>query len=237
MPYYHTGDEAIDYVRSQTDTVMLSFSRGKDSLAAWLTIKDSFRKIIPVFMYGVPHISFVDESLDYYEDFFGTHIVRVPHPSAINFLNGFGFQPPENCDAIESFGLPKLSIPQLFAEVAKDHGLKIPWMATGVRGYDNLIRQCSWKKHGSVTESMYKFHPVIDFRKRDVIDILHQHNVKLPYDYVLFSRTIDGTSWEYMGPLKEHCPEDYDRVKAMYPMVEAEIKRKEYANEAIAEGR
>lgn len=43
-----TPEQAIAHVRAQTDTVMLSFSAGKDSIAAWLALRDRFPKIIPV---------------------------------------------------------------------------------------------------------------------------------------------------------------------------------------------
>ena len=52
------------------DTILLAFSRGKDSIAAWLALRDSklFKRIIPVYLYLVPGLKFEEESLKYFED-------------------------------------------------------------------------------------------------------------------------------------------------------------------------
>lgn len=39
--------EAIKYVRAQTDTVVLKFSCGKDSIAAWLVLRE-IRGVVPI---------------------------------------------------------------------------------------------------------------------------------------------------------------------------------------------
>ena len=55
---------------------LLSFSRGKDALAAWLNLSRFFRRIIPFTCAGIPHVGFADEYLAYCERIFGTHIIR-----------------------------------------------------------------------------------------------------------------------------------------------------------------
>jgi hypothetical protein len=55
-------------------TCIFGFSRGKDSLAAWLYLRRFFKKIVPFHCCGVPHLSFVDQSLDYYDGWFGTRV-------------------------------------------------------------------------------------------------------------------------------------------------------------------
>ena len=54
---------------------LLGFSRGKDSIAAWLYLRGFFSEVIPFHCSSIPHLSFVDESLDYYEDVFKTKII------------------------------------------------------------------------------------------------------------------------------------------------------------------
>ena len=77
-------------------TVLLAFSRGKDSVAAWLLMREYFTEIVPYFMYRVPDLSFEEDSLRYYEDYFGVKIMRLPHPSLWRMLRNNVFQSPTN---------------------------------------------------------------------------------------------------------------------------------------------
>lgn len=44
-----TGEQVIETIRQQTDTITLAFSCGKDSIGAWLALKPHFKRIAPVF--------------------------------------------------------------------------------------------------------------------------------------------------------------------------------------------
>jgi hypothetical protein len=63
------------------DRALLSFSAGKDALAAALALREHYEEVVPFYMYLVPGVTFVEESLDYYErKLFGRPVLRVPHP-------------------------------------------------------------------------------------------------------------------------------------------------------------
>ena len=49
-----SGMDVIRTIQDETDTVLMSFSRGKDSIAAWLTIRPYFKRIVPYHLWGVP---------------------------------------------------------------------------------------------------------------------------------------------------------------------------------------
>lgn len=51
-------------------------------------------EVRPFFMYHCPGLEFIEASLDYYERFFGTHIIRLPHHLLYKSLNDFLYQPP-----------------------------------------------------------------------------------------------------------------------------------------------
>ena len=101
-----TGADTIREVRAQQSETLLAFSTGKDAVAAWLAIREHFDAVHPYYLYIVPGLEFVDESLDYYERFFGVRIARLPHPSLHRMLNNFVFQPPERC-AVTFYDLPE----------------------------------------------------------------------------------------------------------------------------------
>jgi hypothetical protein len=49
------------------ERALLSFSAGKDALAAALALREHYEEVVPFYMYLVPGLPFVEESLDYYE--------------------------------------------------------------------------------------------------------------------------------------------------------------------------
>ncbi len=92
---YLAGQDLLDFVKAERgDTLLLSFSRGKDSIAAWLYLRDHFT-IVPYYLYLVPGMSWEEESLTYYEEVFGQHIIRLPHPLFYKLLHDFVWQTPD----------------------------------------------------------------------------------------------------------------------------------------------
>ena len=86
FPGVDCSERCIERIAETTDTVILSFSAGKDSIAAWLAIRPYFKRIVPYFLYIVPDLEFVEQSVRYYEDFFETRIYRMPHTSWFRML-------------------------------------------------------------------------------------------------------------------------------------------------------
>ncbi len=65
------GSETIAKMAARSPRVLLSFSRGKDSIAMWLAMRGHFEKIVPYYFYLVPGLlDFEKRSLEFYEKFF-----------------------------------------------------------------------------------------------------------------------------------------------------------------------
>ena len=226
-----TGEETIARVREHQSETLLAFSRGKDSIAAWLAIRECFDRVVPYYMYRIPGLELVEESLAYYERFFGVRIVRMPHPALHRQLNEFVFQPPERCLVIEQAGLPSHSYDDVRRAVAFDHGMPDDTlMADGIRSADSPIRRIAIKTHGTISWTKRVYHPVHDYLKDGLISLIKRHGVRLPIDYQLFGRSFDGLDLRFMLPLKKHRPDDYRRVLEWFPLVELEVFRWECAN-------
>lgn len=218
------------YVANLTGGVaILGFSTGKDSICAWLEMKKYFNRIVPVYMYLVPGLSFVEKSLAYYEDFFQTRIIRLPHPSLYRQLNNLVFQAPENCKVIETANLPDFEYDEVYQIIREDW--KLPqntYAASGVRARDSLNRWAAIKKYGPLNEGRKSFMPVFDFNKAMLMDTLIASGVKLPVDYKLFGRSFDGIDERFLGPIKEYFPEDYQKILEFFPLADIELKKIEY---------
>ena len=221
-----TGAETIARVREGNAETLLAFSTGKDAIAAWLAIRDSFDAVHPYYLYLVPGLEFVEESLAYYEQFFGVKIARLPHPSIHRWLNNFTFQPPERCAVIEQAALPEFDYRDIRKVMIEDRGLSETMLvADGVRAADSPMRRIAIKTHGPISLNQGRYHPVWDWLKADLIACFRKHGVKLPEDYKLFGRSFDGLGLRFLLPLKKHRPADYRKILEWFPLADLEVFR------------
>lgn len=176
-----SGPDTIRVIQDETDTVLMSFSCGKDSIAAWLSVRPYFKRIVPYYLWLVPGLEFVEDSLRYYEDYFQTKILRLPHPSFWRQLNNFMWQPPERCQVIEAAKMPNFDYDDLNRLMIEHYDLPdTTFCVSGVRAVDSPVRWSSMKKNGSINWKRQYFYPIWDIRKDALIDLLNRHNVKLP---------------------------------------------------------
>lgn len=210
FPGVKPSAQVIAEMARQTDTVLLAFSGGKDAIGTWLAIRPHFKRVVPFYRYLVPGLKFVKESLRYYEEFFGTRIIQVPAPSLYRMLNGLVFQHPRNVPIIEAAGLPDFEYREVNELICEELGLPgDTFVASGVRASDSLQRRRHFKLNGPITYSERTFYPIWDWKKGALLDVLHAAGVKLPVDYQIFGRSMDGLRLTYLAPIRRYFPDDY----------------------------
>ena len=210
-------------------TVLLSFSCGKDSIAAWLRVRPLFERVVPFYLELVPGLEFVEESLSHYERFFGQPIMRLPHPGFARMLRGLVFQPPERCAAIEGVEIPALTYEQIEAHVRRTADAPDAYVAIGTRTADSPIRLANVRKFGSANHRRKSFFAIYDWRIAQLCDCLRDAQVKLPVDYEMFGRSFDGVDYRFLLPIRDRFPRDYARIIEWFPMAELEIARRDFA--------
>lgn len=223
-----TSAEVLGKLREEGRPVLLSFSCGKDSIAAWLAMRDAEIDVVPVYLYYVAPgvLSLIDEDLGYFEDFFKCHIHRYPHTSYYKWLNNFVCQAPENLPVIDAARMPTPTYEQLWGFIKDDLSLpKDTWVADGVRAADSIVRRASFVKHGVMKKSSHKVSPIADWLKGEVMDAIDSAGCRLPEDYELFGRSFDGLDYRFIAPIKEHRPDDYRRLLEVFPMAYLDIER------------
>lgn len=218
-------------VREISPDVLLSFSGGKDALACWYALRESgFRRVVPFYLELVPGLEFVEQSLRRYEAELATPIVRVPHPSLIRMLRNLVWQPPERCAAIEALGLRPVSYEQTEDHVRELVGLPDAWVANGARMADSQARMAGMKRHGAANPARKHFFAVFDWRIADLEACFERNHAWLPVDYEMFGRSFDGLHAEYLFPIRERFPRDYERILQWFPLA-----RLEYLRHGVAE--
>ncbi|MFQ7492978.1 MAG: hypothetical protein ACLRL4_04560 [Bifidobacterium bifidum] len=198
--------------------VLLAFSCGKDSIAAWLAMRDMGIEVVPAYLYYVPGLRFVDEELDYFEQKFQTRIKRYPHPSLYRWLNNAVFQAPERLRYIEAARLPEPSYEQMWDFIRADVGLdKSTWCADGVRAADSIQRRGAFVQYGYWRRNLKKVSPIGDWLKGEVLDCISGHHIELPCDYAWFGRSFDGIDKRFTKVLKDKAPDDYATLLEWFP--------------------
>ena len=225
-----SGPEVLERIRRESDTVIVNFSRGKDSIAAWLAAREVFDNIVAVYLDVVPGLRFVDASLARYEAWFGQHIYRIPHPSFYRWIANGVFQPVSRFDLIEAARIRIYDYDDVSQALIDD--LDLPpqtFTISGVRAADSPNRRSAVSKHGAINWRRHTAWPIWDLTAADLRRMFDAVGMFLPVDYVWFGRTFDGLDHRFIAPLKEHAPDDYETVKFWFPGIEWELFRYEIA--------
>lgn len=209
---------------------ILSFSRGKDSICAWLRLRKYFKRIIPFHCCSVPGLGFVERSLTYFEQTFETPILRYWHPHCLRAIANLVWQDPEAEPAIDIMSLPTdigpFDIPDL---IRQEQDCEDAWCAYGISMFDSISRRAK------VVESMGRypdirvFYPCFDLKPTDVVKTINEAGIKLPEDYRFARRSFGGVpEYGVIHSLPKYAPEDFESIRTVYPMILAEFARQEF---------
>ena len=212
--------------------VLVAFSGGKDAIATTIALKEAGVSVILAHLYLIPPdengrgLGFIDRSLAKLEDQLGERIYRYPHPAIYRWLNSLAFQPPERCSIIEAAQLPDLDFDAEWVLIREALGLDPDtWVADGVRAADSIVRRASLSRHGIMKPAHHKVSPIADWLKAEVLDSMKRAHVDLPEEYAWFKRSFDGLDYRFLAPMKEHAPEDFQRVLEWFPLADLELIR------------
>jgi hypothetical protein len=236
--HFANSDELCEYVAELSNGVcLLSFSCGKDSVVSWLKLRRYFKKVVPFFHYWVPHLSFCDNAIEYYQQYFGQKIYQFPHPMIAYSLGNYIDATPETAYVIEGM-LEEGNIKEYGYEdeeeiirscVVDGISLKDAYVAVGTRMADSVNRRTAILRYGSVSHKRKKFQPIFDLKKVDMIRELDAANICLPLDYKLFGRTFDGMDARFVRPLVEHgMTEDINKIRSLFPLCLSDVARHEF---------
>jgi len=219
--------------RQSGGTCFLGFSRGKDSITSWLYLRQFFSRIIPFHCASVPHLKFVDESLSYYEQYFGTQIERCMDGDCVNALRTLVFQPLELEEEIDNLHLLAYSKHEIVDWLRAKYKLPFAWCAYGISKSDSIDRRIYVTKYNGRIEKHRSFYPCFNWTRAQVLAFLQQHGVKLPPDYLLSNRSMAALPrLRHLLRMRELFPQDFERIKLTFPFIEAQFARNEFRGQA-----
>lgn len=207
---------AIETAAAITDKVIVSFSGGKDSVVTMDLCLRHFKTVKAFNMYYVPGLSFQDSVLQHYRRK-GVEIISLPHFELSEMLRYGVFRHMD-------FDVPIVSIRDIYNYVREY--FNIYWIAAGERIADSIVRRAMIKKSGSIDWTRGRFYPVADWNIRHVRWYIKKHKLLVSSE----SKKMNGHSFrdlsgETLEALKTYYPGDYERVRNMFPFVDAELIR------------
>lgn len=220
----------MEAARHSGDTIILAFSRGKDSVAAWLWLAEFFPRVVPFHLAAVPGLGFVERSLSHYETFFGRKIDRYVSSELVAGLSQLIYQPPHAEDWIDAIGFEPHTIDSVVADVRRRHGCPRAWVAYGISRSDSIVRRSARKYDGGYSLPRRTLYPCFDWPKAQVLAAVEAGGCGLPEDYLMSNRTLSAAvpAERHLPRMRELFPEDYERVKFFYPLIEARLARNEF---------
>lgn len=205
---------SVETAAAITDSVLVAFSGGKDSVVTLDVCMRYFAHVEGFFMYQVRGLSFQESILRYYEDKYGIPIHRIPHFELSQWLRYGLFR-------MYDFSCPIVGVKETYDYIREN--TDIWWIAAGERIADSVWRRAMIKSSGTIDEKRGRFYPIAEWNKADVQAYIRQRHLRVGVE----SQKLGFSFRSFMGKdlikIRDAFPNDYAKIKQWFPLVDASI--------------
>jgi phosphoadenosine phosphosulfate reductase len=218
----------INQAAKITDSVIVYFSSGKDSLVLLDLCHKKFKRVSVWFFYLIKDLEFQENYLRFIEKKYGLEINRIPHWNLSRVLAKSVYRPVDNV----SKTISRLSINDIDFYTRDISGFE--WIASGEKAGDSIVRYAMLKKCKGIDEKRKRFFPLTIWNDAAIWRYIKTEHIPLPPDYRMFGRSF-GRMWEdELSAIKKNYPNDYLKILEVFPYAESAIKRKEFASNQVS---
>lgn len=192
----------FDTIKAQsqiTDSVIVAFSGGKESVCVMDLCHRYFKNVRAFFMYICPNLSFQERTLEWYEKKYQQEIIRIPHMDVSEFFHYGSFRKAD-------YSFPIVSINDIYRYVRLE--TNIWWIAAGERIDDSIVRRAMMKKSGSIDVQRGRLYPVSMWKKKEILDYIKFHNLYLGQDSRKMGFSFKSLWGKELLMLKQYFPDD-----------------------------
>ena len=211
----------FDPIKTQarvTDSVIVGFSGGKNSIVTLDLCFKYFKRVVPFFMYLVPDLEFQEQMLRRYEERYKTEIIRIPHFECSNFLKYGSF-------TMADWNVDIVGINDTYEYLRQTTG--IHWIAAGERCADSIVRNAMIKKSGSIDYKRGRFYPLAYWKKQEILEYIKYKKLYLSPEQKKIGFSFRSLAGNEFSVIKQLYPKDYEKILKVYPFAEAGVLRYE----------
>ncbi len=201
-----------------TDSVIVGFSGGKDSIVTLDLCFKYFKRVVPFFMYLVPNLEFQEKMLRRYEERYNTEIIRIPHFEVSEFLKYGSFTQMD-------WSIDVVGINDTYEYLRQRTG--IHWIAAGERCADSIVRNAMIKKSGSIDYQRGRFYPLAYWKKNEVLEYIKYRKLYLSPEQKQIGFSFRSLAGCELAIIKQMFPADYEKILRVYPFAGAAVERYE----------
>jgi phosphoadenosine phosphosulfate reductase len=205
-----------------TDRVAVGFSTGKDSIVSLDLCARHFKHVTAFFMYNVPGLSFQESYIRQAEKRYGIEVLRFPHWNMSTAYQVNYYRPGSRISAEAE----ALTIVEVETWLREKHG--VTWVAYGQKKNDSLERRGMISACGGVDVKGRRMYPVGDFSDKAIFAYMRHRRLPMPVDYQLWGHSFGPMEPAELRGVREHFPEDFKKIVAQFPQIEAAIAREDF---------
>lgn len=209
----------FDPIKTQakvTDSVIVGFSGGKDSIVTLDLCFKYFKNVQPFFMYLVPDLEFQEKMLRWYENKYNCKIIRLPHFEVSNALKYGVFR--EIDEEVSIVGMN-----DVYSYLRQETG--IYWIAAGERCGDSMVRNAMIKHSGTIDVKRGRFYPVANWNKQEILQYIKFKKLYLSPEQRDMGFSFRAFTGEELQIIYERYPADYEKIVKMFPFAGAARER------------
>lgn len=211
----------FDAVKRQallTDSVIVSYSGGKDSAVTLDLCSRYFKTVHVFFMHQVPDLSFQEAVLKWAEKKYSVEIYKIPHWELSYFYQrGIYVKPDASVKTVD--------IKDIYNHVRG--AFDCHWISAGERCKDSMVRNAMIKKSGSIDVKRGRFFPLAYWSKDHVVRYIEQHQLKVSPESKILGHSFRSLDAKDLLAIKQHYPADFAKVVQAFPQCEVAIAREQ----------
>lgn len=213
MTPIESANRTINGIASQTDSVLLMCSLGKDSIVTLDLIYPRFKRIVCVFMYFVKGLEHIQRWIDWVKARYPrVEFVEIPHWN-LTYLLRAGLY----CVANPNVKLMKLA--DVVASMRLQYGIHYCFL--GMKKADGMNRNLMLKGYEDkeyINNGLV--YPLADWTQKHVLAYMKQHRLPQPVRYSLKASSGIGFNIECMTWLEKNFPGDLQKIYKTFPLSE-----------------
>ncbi len=211
----------IEAMKAGVTAVIVAVSGGKDSIATLSLCCDHFDRVEAYHMHLVPGLEYREKYLNYLEKRFKVSIKRIIDFRSANMMR----QGVCRYQTHASVNMPAIKWRDVDHYMRSKTG--VHWVASGELQSDSIARLGMIRSCDGISAKMGRFFPVGSWSPSDVYSYLSQKSITLPDEYGFATRSFGGLYPMEMADLKVAYPDDFERIKKLFPLIESQITRME----------